>query len=174
MAGRALVLTGPSGVGKTAVGVRLQQILAEPWLFYEVDRAQPRPPNRAEFRTIENDRRMRLAVLRAACVYLEAGFSLIIEIGLFEETDRRSVDEAMRGIDTTVVALSCNRSTLEQHLDERASTVDKDWARESHRRYGEAAPITGIIEATDDRSVTDAAMAVAAHLACEVALDAGR
>ncbi len=165
MAGRSLILTGPSGVGKTAVGVELQQILREPWLLYEVDRAQPRPPDKAEFRTIENDRRMRLAVVHAARAYLDAGFSLMIEIGLIDETDRLSADAALRGIDTTVITLSCNRSTLEQHLDERSSNVDKDWAREFHRRYGEASPGPGIIETTDNRTVTDVAMAVARHLA---------
>ncbi len=115
---------------------------------------------------------MRLAVLRAARAYLDAGFSLIIEIGLIDETDGRAVDEAMTGIDTTVIALSCDRSTLEQHLDERSSTVDKDWAREFHRRYDEAAPKPDIVEATDNRTVTDVAIAIAGHLACQVGLDA--
>lgn len=163
VAGRALVLTGPSGVGKTAVGLRLQQILPEPWLFHEIDRAQPSAPVRAEFQTVENDRRLRLAALSATRAYLDAGFSLIIEIGLFDETDSRSLADALTGIDTTVVVLSCSRSTLEQHLDERTSPVDKDWAREFHRRLGTAVIESGIIETTDNRSVTEVALAVAGH-----------
>jgi chloramphenicol 3-O-phosphotransferase len=163
VAGRALVLTGPSGVGKTAVGLRLQQILPEPWLFHEVDRAQPSAPDRAQFHTVENDRRLRHATLCATRAYLDAGFSLIIEIGLFDETDSRSLADALAGIDTIVVVLSCSRSTLEQHLDERTSAVDKDWAREFHRRLGAAVIESGIVETTDDRSVTEVAMAVAGH-----------
>jgi predicted kinase len=163
VAGRALVLTGPSGVGKTAVGLRLQQILPEPWLFHEVDRAQPSAPDRAEFQTVENDRRLRHAALSAARAYLDAGFSLIIEIGLFDESDSRSLADALAGIDTTVVVLSCSRSTLEQHLEQRASRVDKHWAREFHRRIGAGVIESGIVETTDNRSVTEVALSVAGH-----------
>jgi chloramphenicol 3-O-phosphotransferase len=163
VAGRALVLTGPSGVGKTAVGLRLQQILPEPWLFHEIDRAQPSALDRAEFRSVENDRRLQHAALSATRAYLDAGFSLIIEIGLFDETDSRSLADALAGIDATVVVLSCSRSTLEQHLGERTSPVDKDWAREFHRRLGAAVIESGILETTDNRSVTEVALAVAGH-----------
>jgi predicted kinase len=163
--GRALLLTGVSGVGKTAVGLRLQQMLSEPWLFHEVDRAQPCPPDRPEFQTIDNDRRMRRAALSATRAYLDAGFSLIVEIGLFDQPDRQALGEALRGIDTTIIVLSCNRATLEQHLDERSSAVDKDWAREFHRRFDATVIESGIIETTDNRSVTEVARAVAGHLA---------
>ena len=169
MPGRALIITGPSGVGKTAVALHLQHTLEEPWLFYEVDRAQPRlPKDRPDFATIENERRMRRAVLGAARAYLDAGFSLIIEVGLFGETDRGSVDESLAGIDTTVVVLSCSRSTLEHRLNERTSRVDKAWARKFYERFAGVAIESSIVVPTDDRSVSEVSAAVAGHVGCGV------
>lgn len=162
MAGKALILTGPSGVGKTTVALQLQRTLTNPWLFYEVDRAQPRPPNRPDFMTVDNDRRLRRANLLAARGYLDSGFSTIIEIGLTDEGDRKALDEAMSGIDTTVITLSCDAATLERHLAERDGTADA-WAREHHAQLSGALP--GAVEiTTDGRDPATVASAIATLL----------
>lgn len=124
MAGRALILTGPSGVGKTTVAILLQRILADPWLFYEVDRAQPRVPQRADFITTDNDRRIRRANLLATRAYLDSGFSTIIEQFLTDRTDWETLDETMSGIDTTVFLLTCTAATLERNLANRERNGD--------------------------------------------------
>lgn len=122
---------GAVRVGKMTVARQLQDSLADAWLFYEVDRAQPRVPHRSEFATAHNDRRIRQVNLLAARTYLDAGFSLIIEIGLFDEDDRQCVGHALRGVDVTTVVLSCRPQTLDLHLEQRGDHDGGSWARSS-------------------------------------------
>lgn len=169
MPGRALILTGPSGVGKTAVGLRLQDLLDTPWLFYEVDRTQPQLPKDAtQLATVETDNLLRRCLLRAGRVYLDAGFSLIIEIGLSGQADQRIVEETLAGVDLTIVVLTCEPETRERHLAGRHGPVDDNWARETYRRQTQP-PLHGShVVATDDRTITEVAHIVASFLGATI------
>jgi adenylylsulfate kinase-like enzyme len=102
----AIVLTGPSGVGKSAVALSLQQVLTVPWAFFEVDRCQPRLPVGHPGLTSEAEPRMLRANLAAARAYIEAGFPLIIEIALIDD-DLKAVREALAGLEVFTVVLDC-------------------------------------------------------------------
>ncbi len=86
---RAVLLTGPPASGKTTVAKRLQRLLREPWLFFEVDRTQPRLPPFDEVVTVANERRMVAANLRAARAYVDAGFSRRTQISSNGQTNER-------------------------------------------------------------------------------------
>lgn len=129
--GRALFLTGPSGVGKTAVALRLQEEFDDPWIFYEVDRCQPRtstkePPG---FDLQDAERRMSRALLAAAHAYVSAGFDAIIEIDLADDYRQRCLVEIFAGTPVMRVVLTCTPHAHEQRLRARGGPVPDKWAR---------------------------------------------
>lgn len=120
MGGTALFLTGPMGVGKTATSLALQHLLPGIWLRWEVDRAQPKasgplidllPP--AEL--IGTQDRMLRANLTAVRAYVEQGWSVIAEIGIFDD-DLEIVRSVWDGHNVRVAALVASYETTCQHV----------------------------------------------------------
>lgn len=159
---RAVLLTGPSASGKTTVAKRLQVLLREPWLFFEVDRTQPWMPPFEELVTVENDRRMVAANLRAARAYVDAGFNLLIEADMAEEWRQRMVGEVFAGVEYRTVALTADLTTIEMRARERA-TVNVAWAFE-HAHHRDWAAHADRVERTDDRTADDVASSLAAWI----------
>lgn len=159
---RAVLLTGPSASGKTTVAKRLQRLLREPWLFFEVDRTQPRLPPFDELVTIANEQRMVAANLRAARAYVDAGFNLLIEVDITDEWRQQMVAEVFVGVEHGTVALTAELTTIEMRAQERA-TVDVAWAL-GHAQRRDWAAYADLVERTDDRTPDDVASSLAAWI----------
>jgi predicted kinase len=159
----SLLLTGPSGVGKSTVGRALQDRLSEGWLLYEVDRCSPRHPPFESFATAENDLAMTRATLTAAGVYVAHGFRVILEIDVATPGRRSLVHETLG--DIPVVLLTCSESTIRARAGGRGrGTVDPNWAL-NHWRHGMWDQLEAdLVVATDNRSADDVADEVAEFL----------
>jgi len=117
MAGRprCVFLAGPSSAGKTSLALAFQRVADEPWFFFEADRLSGGfPSSRSEFVTLEWDRRAREASARAARGILEAGFGVIVELGLFDPWGRAKVATLFAGLPAFVVRVRCDLTALER------------------------------------------------------------
>ena len=122
MAGRprCVFLAGPSSAGKTSLALAFQRIAHEPWFFFEADRLSGGfPSNRSEFVTLEWDRRAREASARAARGILDAGFGVIVELGLFDPWDRAKVATLFADRPAFLVRVRCDLATLERREEVR-------------------------------------------------------
>lgn len=130
-----LFLAGPSCCGKTTLGLALIDRLGD-WLFWEVDRAQPRIPTSA---VLEPDQVARLsddarsAVLAAEwrmvegnvgalSSYVRAGANVVAEIFLWDEQRLAIASRVLSGLAPLVVELRCPVSVLEEREARRRST----------------------------------------------------
>jgi chloramphenicol 3-O-phosphotransferase len=124
----ALLVTGPVSSGKTSLGRALQSIAADPWLLWEADKCQPPFPSDRfpDHVTVETDRAMRLANLRAAHAYIGVGFNVFVEVDLADSPDRDAGLELF-GAGAMTVAVLCDRSVVERRT---AARPDRDvaWA----------------------------------------------
>jgi hypothetical protein len=135
----AIFISGPSGVGKTTVSQRLVRRLADPWLFFEVDRCQPPLPDRPGLATIENDRAMVAANVGAVRSYVDAGFRVLAEMDVADDFGQATVRQLLGGRARSIVLTSSARAEARRQWDK----VDVDR-----------------IEWTDSRSVEDVVEAV--------------
>ncbi len=160
----SVLLTGPSGVGKSTVGQVLQDRLTDGWLVYEADRCSPRLPPLDSFATAENDLAMTRASLGAAGAYLANGFRVIVEIDVASPGRHPLAQEILE--DTPVVLLSCSEATIRERASGRGpNAVDPTWAL-GHWRNGMWDHLNAdLVIETDNRSPDEVADEVAAYLA---------
>lgn len=119
-----LLLAGPSSAGKTSLARAFQRVADEPWFFYEADRMSGGfPRERPEFVTLELDRRVREACARAARGVLDAGLSVIVELGLFDPWGRARIAAILSAYPTFVVRVSCDLAVLEEREEARGDRV---------------------------------------------------
>ncbi len=94
----ALLLAGPSSVGKTTLAAALQRTLSEPWVFLPADvLTDGFPPGRREFISVEVDRRLRQAALLALTAFIDAGFNVIGEAYIWDPGMRELAASVFRG-----------------------------------------------------------------------------
>jgi chloramphenicol 3-O phosphotransferase len=111
---RCLLLAGPSSSGKTALARAFQGVADEPWFFFEGDvMSGGFPRGRTEFVTVQWDRRVREACARAARGILEAGINVVVELGLFDPSQRSTIAAVLSAFPTFVVRVRCDLSILE-------------------------------------------------------------
>lgn len=165
VAGRVLVVTGPSAVGKTTVCRILQSILPEPFLFFEVDRCQPGLPPadvHQTFATMENDRALRDANLLAARAYVDRGFNMLIEGDFSPPGDTEVL--RLRFPEAALAVLTCSEDPSRARIAARGDADGGAWAL-THLRSRHWHDLAATIVTTDGRTPTDVAVDVARLLA---------
>lgn len=104
----ALLLAGPSSVGKTTLAAALQRTLSEPWVFLPADMVTDGfPRGRCEFISVEMDQRLRQAALLALSAFMDAGFNVIGEAYIWDPGMRELAASVFRGRRAFVVKLHC-------------------------------------------------------------------
>jgi chloramphenicol 3-O-phosphotransferase len=144
-----IMLTGPSGVGKSTVALSLQQVLAAPWVFFEYDRCSPRLPMGNPAMTSVSESQILRANLAAARAYVDSGFHMIVEITLIDD-DLDVVRETLAGLEVFTVVLDCSRAELAAHLTERQSRVPVDQALDFYEKFADRWPTYADLRLTVD------------------------
>lgn len=137
-----IFLAGASCSGKTELAKELQKVLSEPWVHWNADQCQPSFPNRQEFLTSENDRRMVEANLRAIRSYVTAGFKVLAEIFVWNPDSLSVMKELFESTPHAVVKLECPIEVLEDREIVRGSTFLGTARRQAELRLGFDADLT--------------------------------
>ena len=119
----AVFLSGPGGVGKTTVGRHAQRLLADHWLYFEVDRCQPLVPPNPDFATVDNDRRLTRATLQAARSYVTTGFPTLVEMDVISGQRREICEDVFPGVPFHLVVLTARRDVVMRRVQERGTDI---------------------------------------------------
>lgn len=157
-----LLITGPVGVGKTAVGGEISEMLDEanvPHAFVDLDAlgwCYPRPA--------EDPYRSALTFRNLAAVWANdraAGAQRLVLARVLEDrTELERYREAVPGAEITVVRLRAERGTLLSRLGRRelASALGRHQARAAElAAQMDAGSVEDLLVETDDRTVSDIA-----------------
>ncbi|MGI8807333.1 MAG: phosphotransferase-like protein [Acidimicrobiales bacterium] len=155
----AIFVSGPSGVGKTSILLRLQERLADPWLFFESDRCQPGLPARRELATTENDRAMTLANVRAVRAYVDAGFRILAELDVADDVGRLAVHQEL-GSRSRSLVLACSVETAVHRASTRSPPVSLDFVRAHAAGRDWEAANSDHVERTDARALDEVVKAL--------------
>lgn len=119
---RLLLIAGASCSGKTELARRLQQMLPEPWLFWEADRMQPLFPRVDALVDDVTDEQMLQGNLRSIRAYVDAGFNVVAELWIWHPDDLAAASEVFAGIEVGIIRLECDPQVLETRETERGTT----------------------------------------------------
>jgi len=130
-AGHLIMVTGPSGVGKSTITEQLHQRLGGDWLLWQSDHCQPRhhpvSANLTPDQAMGFEERMFSANIGAIAAYLNNGWPVVAELAVMTAVEAATVRTAGQGR-TMLVQLGCSPETLAAHVQERDTPVPVDWA----------------------------------------------
>lgn len=140
--GDLILVTGPSGVGKSTVTEELHQRLADNWMLWQSDRCSPRAhPEWAKLAAklpfedqLALEERMIAANVGAIASYLDNGWPVVAELAVMTEADVDVVRRRAQGR-TMLIQLSCSPETLATHLQQRDTPASIEWAVEFYERW---------------------------------------
>ncbi len=133
MSGDLIVLTGPSGVGKSTVSQLLHDRLdGFEWLLWQADHCQPRlqplPPSLTSTAARSLERRVFAGNVGSIAAYVSQGWSVVVELAVTSGAEVAALQKGATGR-SLIVQLTCSPATLEMHLRRRESPVPPEWAR---------------------------------------------
>lgn len=153
-----LVVSGPTGVGKTTVAYEMTEVLDErglPFGFYD--------PDSIHFRPVQGDDRFGSLVWSAA---LEAAWPLMgvdrLIVPVVVER-REDAERLLPAGELTIARLTASPATVEERLRRREIGAGLDWhlARAAELdAHWRAQPAEDFVVETDGRSVRDVALEV--------------
>ena len=104
-----ILLSGHSSAGKTTLARALQDTFPEPWIIVEAERiCLGYPLHRPEFVGIELDRQLREGCVRCALAFLDSGFSVVLEQGLWDPWAADMVRRLLGARHFFVVKVTCS------------------------------------------------------------------
>lgn len=141
--GHLIMVTGPSGVGKSTVTEQLHQRLGGDWLLWQSDLCSPKrhpiPAQLAANMTREQglalEGRMFAANIGAISAYLTNDWPVVAELAVMTAAE---ADDVLRfaTVRTMLVQLTCSPATLAKHLQQRDTPVPMDWATNFYEHWG--------------------------------------
>lgn len=152
---RAVILTGPPGVGKTSAAKAAQGLLQDPWLLFESDRCQPIVPPKPDFVTSANDKLLLQANLAAARSYVSRGFRTLIELDVGDRWSQEALGEMFADVPTMLVVLTAARDVTLERARRRGSDLDSTSSHYDREDWAHTAGAT-VID-TSDRDVDEVA-----------------
>lgn len=166
IAGDLLLVTGPSGVGKSTITEMLQRDLSPDWLLWQADRCQPRtgalPASLSHEEALRLEARMFAANLGAIAAYLQNGWSVVAELAVMSPSDAAAVHAIAPGR-SAIVQLDCSPETLSSHLSERETPVPDAWATDFYKAWVDVGLPAAIKINVDGRSPDEVVRAVIAN-----------
>lgn len=119
-----ILVTGPSGVGKSVITDRLHQRLGGDWLLWQADRCAPRnhpaPSNLTPEQGRALDERMFAANIGAIASYLNHDWPVVAELTIVSAREADAIAR-VTGADLLIIHLDCSPQTLNSHLRERGT-----------------------------------------------------
>lgn len=150
-----ILLSGHSSAGKTTLARALQDTFPEPWMIVEAERiCVGYPLHRPEFVGIELDRQLREGCVRCALAFLDSGFSVVLEQGLW---DPWATDMARRLLGTRhffVVSVTCSPEVADSReaarLDRYGGTARQQRGVTEQTRLGADLTVDSTTRASGD------------------------
>ncbi|GAB3923113.1 hypothetical protein GCM10011575_00500 [Microlunatus endophyticus] len=133
-----ILVTGPSGVGKSTVSQQIHDRLGGDWLLWQADLCQPRhhpiPTSLTPEQGLALEQRMFAANVDAIGAYLSNNWPVVAELTAMTAREADAIRRSATGR-VMLVQLDCSPEALAAHLQLRDTPVPMDWAVTFYERW---------------------------------------
>lgn len=147
---RAVMVSGPGGVGKTTAVLAAQRLLSPGWLIFEADKCYPHLPEDPAFATLANDRRLARAALASAHAYVAEGFPTFVEMDVTDPWRRSTCEEVFADVPLMFVVLWASRDVAMARVRDRGTDPRFfEWFETQYDAVGWKSLDSHLIDTTD-------------------------